>query len=84
MGKRVQFAKNKEDISRSLKVHPSQLAEANEVAAKMGCGEPFRKDGMFIASRSEKKRYMKELNKRRADLGQPPLVNFDGGYGDAT
>lgn len=72
----------KEDISRALSVHPRQVAEANRVAEAMGCGTPFRPDGRFVGTRAEKKRYMRELNRRRADYGQPRIVNFDGGYGD--
>jgi hypothetical protein len=69
-------------VSRALRVGQKQLAEANEVAQAMGCGAPFRADGMFEGTRTEKKRYMQELNRRRADQGEPRLVNFDGGHGD--
>lgn len=72
----------KVDVSRSLRVGKKQIAKANEVAQKMGCGTPFRKDGMFQATRAQKKRYMQEINRRRADLGEPRVVNHDGGYGD--
>ena len=61
---------------------PDQVEKANEVAKSMGCGEPFRPDGMFEASRSTKTRYRKELNKRLSDQGETEIVNFDGGYGD--
>ncbi len=74
----------KVDISRALAVGRSQIAEANEVAQGMGCGAPFRDDGKFEGTRAQKKRYMQELNRRRQDLGQPRLVNFDGGHGDET
>lgn len=70
--------------SRALKVHPSQVAEANQVAQSMGCGAPFRRDGMYEDSRANKKRYMRELNRRAVDNGQDRIVNFDGGYGDET
>jgi hypothetical protein len=73
-----------DDISRSLKVHPKQAAEANAAAQKMGCGTPFRKDGMFVGGRRAKARYMREMNKRREDHGQDRMVNYDGGYGDVT
>ena len=72
------------DISRSLRVGTNQLAEANEVAQTMGCGTPFRADGMYEGTRAEKKRYMQELNRRRVDQGEPRLVNLDGGHGDET
>ena len=71
------------DISRALKVHPSQVVEANQVAQDMGCGTPFRDDGMYVDNRPNKRRYMDELNKRADDAGEDKLVNFDGGYGDA-
>ncbi len=74
----------KVDISRALAVGRSQIAEANEVAQGMGCGAPFRDDGKFEGTRSEKAKYMRELNKRRVDSGQERLVNHDGGYGDET
>ncbi len=74
----------KRDVSFSLRVGKRQIAAANEAAKSMGCGEPFRADGFFEGTRAEKKRYMRELNRRRADLGEPRLVNFDGGYGDET
>jgi hypothetical protein len=70
--------------SRALKVHPSQVAEANEVAQSMGCGAPFHKDGMFVDTRANKARYMREINTRADDRGEDRLVNFDGGYGDVT
>jgi len=70
------------DKSRALRVGKRQIAEANRAAEEMGCGAPFGSDGMFEGSRGEKKRYMQELNRRRADRGEPRLVNFDGGYGD--
>ncbi len=70
------------DVSRSLRVGKKQIAEANQVAQEMGCGTPFRKDGMFEGTRTEKKRYMQEINRRRADHGQDRFVNLDGGYGD--
>jgi hypothetical protein len=69
--------------SHALKVHPSQVAEANEVSRAMGCGTPFGADGMFEASRSQTKRYVEELNRRRGE-GEARIVNFDGGYGDPT
>ncbi len=74
----------KVDVSRALAVGRSQIAEANEAAQGMGCGAPFRADGKFEGTRSEKKRYMRELNRRREDQGQARFVNFDGGYGDET
>ena len=70
------------DVSRSLRVGKKQIAKANQVAQEMGCGTPFRKDGMFEGTRTEKKRYMREINRRRADHGQDRFVNLDGGYGD--
>jgi len=76
-------AKNPTIRSRALKVHPSQVAEANEVAKSMGCGTPFGRDGMFEASRSQTKRYVEALNRRRGD-GEARIVNYDGGYGDPT
>lgn len=72
----------KTDISRALRVGKSQLAEANGVAQEMGCGAPFRDDGMFEGTRTEKKRYMREINRRRVDQGQDRIVNLDGGHGD--
>ena len=75
--------KDPEIRSMALKVHRSQVEEANAVAASMGCGFPFDKDGSFTARRSEVKRYVNEINKRRGD-GEARLVNFDGGYGDPT
>ena len=69
--------------SRALKVHPSQVAEANRMAHEMGCGTPFRSDGMLEARRSEVKRYVNEINRRRGD-GEARIVNYDGGYGDPT
>lgn len=72
----------KTDISRALRVGKNQIAAANEAALAMGCGEPFRADGHFEGTRAQKKQYMREINRRRADLGQERLVNFDGGYGD--
>ncbi len=74
----------KVDVSRALAVGRSQIAEANAAAQAMGCGAPFRADGKFEATRSEKAKYMRELNKRREDQGQSRFVNFDGGYGDET
>ncbi len=67
--------------SRALQVHPSQVAEANRVSQEMGCGTPFASDGMFVARRSETKRYVEEINRRRGE-GEARIVNFDGGYGD--
>lgn len=72
------------DVSHGLSVHPSQVKDANEVAKSMGCGEPFRPDGRYEDTRSNKKRYMHELNKRLVDRGESRIVNFDGGYGDET
>ena len=72
----------KNDISRALRVTPGQAAEANRVAREMGCGNPFRVDGMFEGTRNEKKKYMRELNRRREDRGESRIVNYDGGYGD--
>lgn len=74
----------KVDVSRSLRVGKKQIAEANRIAQEMGCGTPFRSDGMFEATRSEKTKYMKEVNRRRVDRGEPRVVNLDGGYGDET
>ena len=76
--------KDKVDESRALRVHPSQVAEANGVAQSMGCGAPFRDDGMFEDSRSNKANYMREVNKRAEDRGEARFVNFDGGYRDVT
>lgn len=70
------------DISRSLRVGREQIADANAAAQEMGCGAPFRADGHWEGTRAEKRRYMQELNRRRADNGQERFVNFDGGYGD--
>jgi len=74
----------KTDISRALRVGKNQIGKANEVAQSMGCGAPFRADGHFEGTRAQKKQYMREINRRRADLGQERLVNLDGGYGDET
>ena len=74
----------KSDISRALAVGRSQIADANQAAQEMGCGAPFRADGKFEGTRSEKKRYMREINRRRVDQGEPRFVNLDGGYGDET
>jgi hypothetical protein len=74
----------KTDISRALKVGRSQIARANQAAMEMGCGAPFQADGNWVGTRAEKKKYMQELNHRRADQGEPRYVNNDGGYGDET
>jgi hypothetical protein len=68
---------------RSLDVHPSQVAEANEYARKLTGFELFRGDGKMEASRSQVKKYVEALNRNRPE-GQARLVNFDGGYGDPT
>ena len=75
--------KDPEIQSRAMKVHPSQVKEANEVAQEMGCGAPFRADGMCVLRRSQMKRYIGEINRRRGE-GEARMVNFDGGYGDPT
>jgi hypothetical protein len=72
----------KKDISHALSVSRETAAEANSQARSMGCGNPFRSDGTFEGTRSEKKKYMKELNRRRMDRGESRIVNYDGGYGD--
>ena len=74
----------KVDISRALRAGKSQLVEANEFAQSVGCGTPFRADGMFEGDRNTKKRFIQESNKRRVDQGEARVVNFDGGYGDET
>ena len=74
----------KADISRALKVGRSQIAAANQAAMEMGCGTPFQADGNWVGTRTEKKKYMQELNYRRADQGEPRFINNDGGYGDET
>ena len=74
----------KVDVSRALRAGPSQLAEANDFAQSVGCGAPFRSDGMFESDRNTKKRFIQESNKRRVDHGESRVVNFDGGYGDET
>ena len=74
----------KVESSGALRVGKGQIVGANEAAQAMGCGEPFRADGKFVGTRSEKKRYMQEINRRRVDLGEPRFVNFDGGHGDET
>lgn len=79
----ARVAKNPTIRSRALKVHPSQVAEANEVAQGMGCGAPFKNNGMFVDTRSNTKRYVEEINRRRGE-GEARLVNFDGGHGDPT
>ena len=68
--------------SRALRVGKTQIGEANQFAESVGCGAPFQKDGHFKASRSLLKRFLRERNKRAADLGEPRFVNLDGGYGD--
>ena len=75
---------NKVDVSNALRVGPSQIAEANAAAQAMGCGTPFGADGKPRFTRTEKARYMREINKRREDQGQERFVNHDGGYGDET
>jgi len=70
------------DVSYALRVGKRQIVKANEAAVSMGCGEPFRSDGLFEGTRSQKKQYMREINRRRVNQGQDRLVNFDGGYGD--
>lgn len=71
--------------SRALRAGKNQIAEANEYAQSIGCGSPFRADnGYFEADRNTTKRFIQEGNKRRDDLGEPRVVNFDGGYGDVT
>ncbi|MFH0981688.1 MAG: hypothetical protein V2A79_09135 [Planctomycetota bacterium] len=74
----------KVEKSMFLRVGKGQIRKANEAAKTMGCGEPYGADGKFVGSRAEKKRYMQEINRRRADLGEPRFVNFDGGHGDET
>lgn len=74
----------KQDASGALRVGKNQIEAANDYAASMGCGRPFGADGKPVMDRATKKRYMRELNKRRDDQGEKPLVNFDGGYGDET
>ena len=74
----------KTDISRALRVGENQIAKGNEFAQSVGCGSPFRSDGNFEADSNTKKRYLRELNKRRVDAGEPRVVNFDGGFGDVT
>ena len=64
----------KKDISRALRVGKNQIAKANEVAQEMGCGTPFGADGHPEFTRAEKAKYMRELNRRRDDLGEPKLV----------
>ena len=70
------------DTSGALRVGKSQIEKANQVALEMGCGAPFQADGKWRGTRTEKKRYRQELNRRRVDQGETRLVNFDGGYGD--
>lgn len=72
------------DKSNALAVGPGQIQEANEFAQSIGCGSPFGADGKPVMDRVTKKRYLHELNKRRVDMGEPRMVNFDGGYGDET
>ena len=72
------------DSSNALRVGKDQIAGANEFAQSIGCGAPFGKDGKPVMDRVTKKRYMQELNHRRADQGESRLVNFDGGHGDET
>ena len=74
----------KADISRALRVGKNQIAAANQAAQEMGCGAPFQSDGHWVGTRTEKKKYMQELNHRRADQGEPRFINNDGGYGDET
>lgn len=70
---------------RALRAGRSQLAEANAFAQKVGCGTPFQKsDGLFVADRNTTNRFIRERNRRAVDMGQPRVVNFDGGYGDET
>ena len=77
----VKVLKDPEQPSRAMKVHPSQVKEANEAAAKMGCGAPYRRDGMCVLRRRKMKKYIEEINRRRGE-GEARMVNFDGGYGD--
>ena len=72
------------DVSNALAVGRSQIEEANQFAQSIGCGSPFGADGKPVMDRATKKRYLRELNKRRDDTGEPRVVNFDGGYGDET
>ena len=74
----------KSEESLFFRVGRSQIAEANEAAQSMGCGAPFNGKGKFAGTRSEKKHYMREINRRRVDQGESRFVNFDGGYGDET
>jgi hypothetical protein len=74
----------REDPSGALRVGKDQINDANDFAESVGCGTPFGSDGKPVMDRNQKKKYMEERNKQAADLGQPPIVNFDGGYGDAT
>lgn len=70
--------------SNAMRVGKNQIGRANEFARSVGCGEPFGADGKPVMDRATKKRYMRELNKRRVDQGEARLVNFDGGHGDET
>ena len=74
----------KVDASNALRVGRTQIAEANAAAQAMGCGTPFGADGKPRFTRTEKAKYMREINKRREDQGQDRYVNHDGGYGDET
>jgi len=79
--RRARISRNPIIKSRALKVHKRQVAKANQVAIEMGCGAPFQDDGTFVDTRSNTKRYVEEINRRRGE-GESRLVNFDGGYGD--
>lgn len=70
---------------RALRAGRNEVARANAFAQSVGCGTPFSaEDGIFRADRNTTNRFIRESNKRRVDMGEPRVVNFDGGYGDET
>ena len=70
---------------RTLRAGRSQVARANAFAQENKCGAPFSpNDGIFRADRNITNRFINANNERRVDMGEPRLVNFDGGYGDVT
>ena|GEM_PF-5431893 len=79
-------------VMTSLGVHPSQVAEATENAKAMGCDVDFAsRPGRAVMRRSTRRKYMTEINKRRADTANRTevtdharIVDRDGGFGDVT
>ena len=74
----------REDASGAMRLGRNQINRFNDFAQSVGCGRPAGADGKPVWNRNIQKKYLKARNERAADLGEPPVVNFDGGYGDET